>query len=127
VSSDVVLEPVARLEIFGFQPTRAHVQVIARPKSWRVSRSLGYLALCWCALPVVALVPPHIPWVIGAFSAGIYFARKFWLEHFTLVSMRGTCPKCAHDLSINKPVRLKTPHVITCSNCQHQVLLYVDV
>jgi hypothetical protein len=123
---DVVAKPAARLDIFGFQPTPADVRVIPRARSWRTSRALGSLALCWCIMPIVGLIPPHIPWVLGAFIAGIYLAHKYWTEQFTLVSMRGTCPKCGNTLAIDKVQKLKTPHPITCNRCQHQVLLYVE-
>lgn len=37
----------AQIELFGFSPTPAHVEVIARAPSWRVSRALSSLAVAW--------------------------------------------------------------------------------
>jgi hypothetical protein len=123
----VVITPTARLDIFGFRPTAAEVRLIPRTRSWRVSRSLGSLALCWCIIPIVALIPPHVPWALGAFVAGIFLSRKYASEHYTLLSMRGTCPQCGNALEISKVQRLRTPNPMSCDECHQQVLLYVDV
>jgi hypothetical protein len=123
-------EPVrapALLEVFGEAPVPADARVIPRPRSWRVSRALTSLTLAWGAAPVVFLIPPHAPWLIGALICGPYFARRYWLEHFTLHEMHGTCPRCAAAIRIVRALRLRFPHTLTCTNCHNVVLLEVDV
>ena len=69
--------------------------------------------------PVVALVPPHAPWLIGALATGGLFARRRWTERFTLMTVEGSCPKCCNPLDI-KTGRLRQPHPLPCDACHHE-------
>lgn len=124
---DEVRTPPARLDIFGFEPTPARVEVIPRSRRWRVSKALTNLLLAWLAIPIVMFIPPHFPWVLAAFGIGIFRAWGFYKQRFTLVSMRGRCPKCAHELAVEKPTRLGEPHRMVCPNCHQTPVLAVDV
>lgn len=119
--------PSARTQLFGFKSTPARVEVIPRPTSWRLSHAALSLAIGWGIIPVVALVPPHVPWVLGGFFGGIYFAIRYWRERYTLVRLDTTCPKCGAPLRQEKPTRLGLPHKLHCDQCQQNPLLEVDV
>src|SRR5690606_40965838 len=92
--------PPARLTLFGFTPVPARVRAIHRPRSLRLSRALLWLVGCWVLAPLVALVPPHFPWALTAFGAGIYLARTNW---------RGTYE--IQSLEDRKSTRLNSSHV----------------
>jgi hypothetical protein len=117
----------AQIELFGFPATPAHVEVISRAPSWRVSRALLSLAVAWGAIPIVFWLPPHFPWVLGAFVLGIYFAWKHFTEHHTMTVLRGSCPKCAAPQTLEKPVRFRTPFKLSCAQCHHDLYLVAEV
>ncbi len=119
--------PPAHTQLFGFKPTPARVEVIARPTSWRASHALVSLAIGWGLIPVVMFVPPHVPWVLAGFFGGIYFAIHYWRERYTLVALETTCPKCGSPLRQEKPTRLALPHRLHCDSCQQNPILEVDV
>lgn len=121
-----VQRPAANLDVFGFRPTPAQVEVIPRSRKWRLSHALMALAIGWGCIPVVMFIPPHFPWVLTAFGCGIGFCWKFWHEEYTLVSLKGQCPKCGAPQEVDKPVRMKSPHVLSCKACHQNVLLNVD-
>lgn len=125
---DVTLHtPPARLTLFGSRPTDARVEVLFRPRAWRIGRALLSLGIAWALMPVLALVPPHIPWAVLAFCAGIYLAVQRWTETYTLNTFTGECPECAEPQTIESPKKLKMPYVITCGSCRRELLLEVDV
>lgn len=115
----------AQIELFGFAPTTARIEVIARSRGWRVSRTLIALLIAWGAIPIVFWLPPHFPWVLGAFGVGIYLAWKYLTQYQTMLSLQGSCPKCGAALSIDKPASLRTPHKLSCADCHND--LYLEV
>lgn len=117
----------AQIELFGFASTPAHVEVISRAPSWRVSRALLSLAVAWGTIPVVFWLPPHLPWVLGAFVLGIYFAWKYFTQHHTMTVLEGKCPKCAAPQALEKPVRFHTPYKLSCAGCHHDLYLVAEV
>lgn len=126
-TAQAALHVPAQLTLFGFTPTAADVQVIARPGSSRVMRAVLWLGICWAMIPLVLFIPPHVPWVVAAFGAGIYFARKRLTERYTLTSFDGVCPKCGHMQQVRSGASLKTPFPIICESCLNELLLEVDV
>jgi len=114
-----------RLVLFGFEPTRARVRVLARPRGWRVAGAARSFALGLLAAPLVAVVPPHAPWAIGALVVGSLLARRRWSETHTLEHLEGSCRKCGSDLGTS-PTRLKRPHPIECESCLQVSALHLD-
>lgn len=119
--------PPARLTLFGFSPTSADVEVVYRPRSWRVTRALLSIGIAVGFAPVAALLPPHFPWPIIVLGSGAYLAAKRWTERYTLRSLAGRCPKCGAEQPLDSPTKLKLPHTLTCAGCRHDLLLEVDV
>jgi len=72
--------------------------------------------------PMVAVFPPHAVWLIGALLTGSVLARRRYIERFTLVSVKGACPKCGDAIAV-KSTRLRIPHQLPCENCNHESLL----
>ncbi len=113
-----------RVEAFGFAPTVADIDAIARPASWRATRALLAAGIGLGAAPVVAIVPPHIPWALGSLIGGAVIARKRATEHFTLRSLDAKCPRCGEPLS-TEPGRLAGTRALHCDKCGLDSILHV--
>jgi hypothetical protein len=112
----------ARVTLFGFEATQAVASIQPRGGRWRVGGAARTMGIFLVIAPVVAIIPPHAPWGIGALAAGVILARRRMIECFTLIDLDGTCPKCDQALRV-KQTRLRTPHAITCEGCHHQASL----
>lgn len=117
----------AQITLFGFTPTPARAIVVDRTRGWRISHTLIALLVAWGAIPIVVWLPPHIPWVLGAFGIGVYLAWKYMTQHHTLLSLEGKCPKCGAAQAIAKPLSLRTPQKLACADCHHDIFLEVDL
>lgn len=113
----------ARVDLFGFDATRATLTLRARSRRWRLSRTLRVLAVTALAVPVVGLVPPHAPWVVGALGTGLILARRRWLHRLSVIGLQARCPRCGFELSLPEGVRLRDPHPVPCEGCHHQASL----
>lgn len=105
--------------LFGFPPSAIVVSIRPRARAWRMTGALRSLAIAAVLAPAAALVPPHAPWVIGVLGVGAIFARRRWAERFTVMSVAGSCPKCASPFDI-KSGRLREPHPLPCEVCHHE-------
>lgn len=110
--------------VFGFPSTPAQLFVRLRALGWRAGGAARTLAIFLVIAPLVAVVPPHAPWALGALATGIILARRRWMERATLERVEASCPKCGEALSV-KPGRLHLPHPVTCEHCHHQAALRV--
>lgn len=117
----------ARLTLFGHDPTVGRAELRARSRRWRAVRALQIVAIGLVAAPVVALVPPHAPWAIGALVGAAILARRRFAEEYTLVALDASCPRCEEPLSISAGTRLRRPHPVSCESCHHQPTLQVEV
>ena len=111
--------------LFGFPATAAVLSVRPRPTSWRASGAALIMAGFVVLSGVVAIVPPHAPWMIGALVGGAILSRRRWIERYTLESVEGDCPKCGSPLEV-KSGRLRIPHPVTCDGCHHESALRFD-
>ena len=121
-----IREPAARITLFGFTATPARVRVASRPRSWRLTRAL-FIALGTLGItPLVALVPPHIPWAVLSLGTGSFLAVRRLRERTTLLAMEGSCPRCAAPQTLGEPMRLRAPHRFPCPACHHELELEVE-
>lgn len=121
------LSPPATLETFGFPANPATVVLLARPRSWRLTRAVLSLLISWGLAPVVIFVPPHLPWVLAAILTGPILAYRRLTERHTLRSVSGSCPKCGETVLEETRTRLKLPYSITCPHCHQNLLLSVSL
>jgi len=110
------IEVGARIDLFGYDPTPATLHLRPRSRSWRVGGSVRTVVIALLIAPVVALIPPHAPWIVGALTGGGILARRRWTERFTVLSVEGTCPRCGAHVKVTKG-RLRTPHPAACEAC----------
>lgn len=108
--------------VFGFAAVPVALTVRRRGALWRVGGAARTLVTFLLLTPIVAAVPPHAPWAVGALTAGGFLVRRRWLERFTLERVEGTCPKCGAPLKA-KASRLRFPHPLACDACHHQITL----
>lgn len=108
--------------LFGFPSTPVEVSLKPRSRAWRMAGAARTMGIAVVVAPVVAIVPPHAPWVIGALAGGGILARRRWTEHFTVLGGSGACPKCGEPLKI-KSGRLRHPHPLPCEACHHESTL----
>jgi hypothetical protein len=118
--------PAARLVLAGHAPTPAQVQVRPRPRKQRMVRALTLLVVFWALVPLVFLIPPHLPWALGAFAAGIYFALRSLRGEYVVDAFSGACPRCGEPLKVAPGTLVKLPYTVTCYSCHHEPALQVD-
>ncbi|HAC07455.1 MAG TPA: hypothetical protein DCF71_16535 [Gemmatimonadetes bacterium] len=121
---DGLIRTAARVTLFGFESTEAFASIQPRGRRWRVGGAARTMGIFLVIAPMMAIVPPHAPWLIGALTAGIILTRRRLIERFTLISLEGTCPKCDATIDV-KRTRLRIPHPLTCQSCHHQASLKV--
>ncbi len=112
-----------RLFLFGHAPQPAVLVVERRPEGQRLKRAAVRLVLCWLAIPVVGLVPPHVPWVLIALVAGPYLARREWIGDYVVQRFDGRCPSCHAPLELAAGSNVRLPTALHCPGCRRQVRL----
>jgi hypothetical protein len=117
--------PPARLALVFHAPTIARLEVVYQPVWGRLVRAfLGWL-LCWGVLPILVWVPPHYPWVLAAFVAGIYLPIRIWNGKYLVRSFAGFCPRCGRSLELGRGSKINLPHTLTCFGCHFEPVLEV--
>lgn len=119
------LAPPAQLTLRAHRTAPARVELVYNPKGGRLLRVVGWLVLCWGAIPFILWLPPHYPWVAGAFIAGGYLALRSWKGRFTIRSFAGICPRCGSPLSLGIDRTVDLPHTLTCFSCHFEPRLEV--
>ena len=115
----------ARLSLRGHEPRPAVLEVVYRSPRTRATRAILSLLGLWVLTPIVAIVPPHIPWAILAFVGGIYLAYRQWTGEYEVHRFEGVCPRCAAPLPLPSGSRIRLPHRMVCYSCHHEPVLEV--
>ena len=115
----------ARLVLRAHEPQRAVLEIEYRTPRTRLTRALVALLGCWLLAPLVAIVPPHIPWAIGSVLVGVYLAVKQWTGEYIVGRFEGKCPRCASTLPLPAGTRIRLPHEMVCYACHHEPTLQV--
>ena len=120
-----ILSGDARLTLRGHEPRPATLEIEYRAPRTRMTRALLSLLGFWVLAPLVAIVPPHVPWALLAFAAGIYFAFRQWTGEYIVHRFDGACPRCETPLPLPAGSRVRLPHQMVCYRCHHEPLLEV--
>ena len=113
------LDVAGKVALFGYDSTPATVHLQPRSRSWRVGGSVRTMAVAVVVAMVMVVVPPHVPWLLGALAGGGFLARRRWQEHFTVMGVDGTCPRCGGVMKAATG-RLRSPHPVTCEACNFE-------
>ena len=119
------ISAAARLSLRAHEPRPAVLEVVYRPPKERIVRATLSLLGCWALAPLVAIVPPHIPWALLAFASGIYLAVRQWTGEYVVKRFEGACPRCESPLPLPPGSRIKLPHRMVCYQCHHEPVLEV--
>jgi len=114
------------ISLFGFPSTSAHLDVRSRSTTWRVSWCSAFIGGGVLLAPLVGLVPPHVPWIIAALGVGGFLGLRKWRERFTILTLKGFCPKCGGPLSLPPGTPLRPVMTLPCPGCNHDSRLMVD-
>lgn len=117
--------PVALITLPGHHPAPARVELVYRPTSWRLVRTLACVVFFWGIIPLVVWIPPHYPWVLGSLAAGAYLAHRAWMGRFRVRAFAGICPRCEQELSLPPGSGISLPHTLTCYSCHFEPQLQV--
>lgn len=113
-----------RVEAFGYATSAATIAAIARPVSWRATRALLAAGIGLGVAPAAAIIPPHVPWALGALVGGAVVARRRATERYTLRALEAACPRCAGPLT-TEPGRLMASRALHCTGCGLDSILHV--
>jgi hypothetical protein len=107
------------LSLFGFPSTVAQLEVLPRSTRWRAFRATLFMGGALVLAPLVGLVPPHAPWVVGVVGIGSFMGVRKWRERFTVLSLRGKCPKCGGAVFLPEGTPLRRVMTVSCEGCNH--------
>ncbi len=112
-------DAAAEIQLFGFDPTSATLSLRPRSRSWRVGGAVRTALITLIVAPMVGIIPPHAPWLIGVLTGGGFLTRRRWREHYTVLGVDGTCPRCGG--AVEAPGgRLRSPHPVMCQTCHFE-------
>jgi hypothetical protein len=117
--------PQAQVTLRAYRPAPARIELSYRPLPGRLARTLLSLVVFWGAIPFVLWVPPHYPWVVGCFVAGLYLAHRAWTGRYRVYAFAGICPRCGHPISLGLDHAISLPHTLTCFHCHFEPCLEV--
>lgn len=117
--------PRALVTLRAYHPAPARVELVYLPTPGRLLRALLCLGVFWGIIPLLIWVPPHYPWVVGSFFAGIYLCYRQWTGRYRVRAFAGICPRCARPLSLGIDHTIDLPHTLTCYHCHFEPQLEV--
>ena len=116
----------AALRLRAHPPTEATVTVEILSAQGRAMRGAVVMLSALVAAPVLFIIPPHLPWGLGALALGAFLAWRQWSGRYLVREFQGTCPRCGRELEIRAGTRITLPHKVTCYECHHESELEME-
>ena len=117
--------PLAHVTLRAHQPAPARIELSYQPLPRRLLRTALSILVFWGAIPFLIWLPPHYPWVVLSFCAGIYLAYREWNGRYRVYSFAGICPRCGRAVSLGLDRAISLPHTLTCFHCHFEPRLEV--
>jgi hypothetical protein len=115
-----------RVSLFGFEPTPATFSLVHVPAAKRATRAALFGAGGVLAAPLVAFIPPHIPWALAVFAGGLYFARRTWQGEYTVHAARAVCPRCSEPVPFKPGEGVRFPTERSCYVCHQSLMITLN-
>ena len=90
-----------------------------------MTRALATFGVALILALLVALIPPHAPWLLGVLAVGAWRARAEWRGEYELHEFAGACPRCGETLKLEERY-ITPPLVVHCDACHSQPQLTLD-
>jgi hypothetical protein len=117
--------PHAEVTLRAHFPAPARVELVYRSLPRRLLLMALSLTVFWGAIPFLLWLPPHYPWVLGAFFGGLFLAYRSWTGRYRVISFAGICPRCGLPLSLGSDRTISLPHTLTCFHCHFEPQLEI--
>lgn len=114
------------LRLRAYPSTPGRLAATYRPPRKRMTSGLVTLLGFLVAAPIAALIPPHIPWALGAIFVGSYMAYRRWTGEYIVHSLEATCPSCGQPLAMKADEYVRLPHTVPCFNCHQEPELRLE-
>lgn len=112
----------ARTVLFGSPPRTARLVATERPRRERMGRAAAAFGIALLLAPLLFLIPPHVPWALGALLVGGFIARRQWGGALRVHELDAACPRCDTQLELDSPL-ITLPLKIPCYACHHEPVL----
>lgn len=117
--------PLALVTLRAYRPAPARIELVYLPLPGRLLRAALCIGVFWGIIPLLIWVPPHYPWVVSAFLAGLFLAYRQWSGRYQVGAFAGICPRCGNALSLGIDHTIDLPHTLTCYHCHFEPQLEV--
>ena len=123
---DSVAEFKGVLGVFGAVPSPVSVTAARRNLGQRIGRALIALVVFWLLAAVCVFIPlGHFVLVPGLFITGIAVAVMRLREDWSIVRVRGACPRCHREQEFTPGGRLASGRTFECPHCLNTLRLVI--
>jgi hypothetical protein len=114
------------LGVFGAAPSPVTVTAAWQHLGRRIGRALIALAISWPLAAACVFIPlGHFVLVPGLLVAGIVVAGRKLREDWSIVRVRGACPRCQREQEFTPGGRLRSGRTFECPHCLNTLRLEV--
>jgi hypothetical protein len=114
------------LNVFGAVPTPVTVTAARQTLGRRIGRALITLAIFWPLAAACVFIPlGHFVLVPGLFIAGVAVAVMKLREDWSIVRVRGACPRCQREQEFTPGGRFESGRTFECPHCLNTLRLVV--
>jgi len=112
--------------VFGAVPTPVTVTAARQALGRRIGRALITPAIFWpLAAAGVFITLGHFVLVPGLFIAGVAVAVMKLREDWSIVRVRGACPRCQREQEFTPGGRFESGRTFECPHCLNTLRLLV--
>ena len=110
-----VREVSLRASTHGAEPTKFAARISEYTRRDRARRAFRRFLPVFGTGCALLFIPPHVLWLLGFTLTGSVLALQRYREEREIHEIRGRCPGCATDQSLEPPATL--PAIQRCPGC----------